>query len=64
MSGSRRPAGSPVGEPVTASAASGGMLAVSLPSSLLASGDYRLAVEDAGSGNVLATYRFRAVSKR
>ena len=53
-------AGGPVGEPVTASAASGGMLAVSLPSNLLAPGDYRLAVEDAGSGAVLATYRFRA----
>lgn len=56
--------GHSVGEPVTASAASGGMLAVSLPSSLLASGDYRLAVEDAGTGDVLATYRFRAISKR
>ena len=56
--------GHSVGEPVTASAASGGMLAVSLPSSLLASGDYRLAVEDIGSGDVLATYRFRAIPKR
>ena len=52
-----------VGEPVTANAASGGMLAVSLPSSLLTPGDYRLAVEDAGSGAVLATYRFRAAPK-
>jgi hypothetical protein len=56
--------GHPVGEPVTASAASGGMLAVSLPSALLSSGDYLLAVEDAGSGNVLATYRFRAAPRR
>jgi hypothetical protein len=39
------------------------MLAVSLPSSLLASGDYRLAVEDAASGHLLATYRFRAIPK-
>ena len=55
--------GHPVGDPVTAGAASGGMLAVSLPSSLLASGDYRLGVEDAASGHLLATYRFRAVPK-
>ena len=52
--------GRSVGEPVIAGSASGGMLAVSVPSSLLASGDYRLAVEDVGSGAVLATYRFRA----
>lgn len=55
--------GHPVGDPVTAGAASGGMLAVSLPSSLLASGDYRLAVEDAASGDLLSTYRFRATPK-
>lgn len=56
--------GQSIGDPVTASPASGGMLAVSLPSSLLVPGDYRLAVEDAASGNRLATYRFRAVLKR
>jgi hypothetical protein len=56
--------GQSVGEPVTASPASGGMLAVGLPSPLLVPGDYRLAVEDAASGNRLATYRFRAVPKR
>jgi hypothetical protein len=55
--------GHPVGDSVSAGAASGGMLAVSLPSSLLASGDYRLAVEDAASGHLLATYRFRAIPK-
>ena len=54
----------PVGGAVTASAASSGMLAVSLPSVLLAPGGYRLAVEDAGSGELLATYRFRAAGKR
>ena len=52
--------GHSVSDPVAASAASGGMLAVSIPSNLLAAGDYRLAVEDAGSGKVLVTYRFRA----
>jgi hypothetical protein len=57
-------AGRPVGEPVTASAASGGMLAVGLPSSLLAAGDYALAVQDAGSGAALAAYRFRVVANR
>lgn len=56
--------GQSVGEPVTASPASGGMLAVSLPSPLLVPGDYRLALEDAASGSRLATYRFRAVPKR
>lgn len=57
-------AGRSVGEPVTASAASGGMLAVGLPSSLLAAGDYALAVQDAGSGAALAAYRFRVVANR
>lgn len=52
--------GHSVSDPVAASAASGGMLAVSIPSTLLASGDYVFAVEDAGSGRVLVTYRFRA----
>lgn len=56
--------GQPIGEPVIANAASGGMLAVSLPSSLLASGDYQLAVEAAGSSEILATYKFRAVPGR
>ncbi|MEO8191069.1 MAG: hypothetical protein ABI682_12070 [Acidobacteriota bacterium] len=55
--------GHPVGDPLTADVASGGMLAVSLPSSLLAAGTYRLAVEDAASGHLLATYRFRAIPK-
>lgn len=52
--------GHSVSDPVAAGAASGGMLAVSIPSTLLAAGDYRLALEDAGSGKVLVTYRFRA----
>ena len=56
--------GVPVGGVLTAGAASSGMLAVSLPSSLLAAGGYRLSVEDARSNEPLVTYRFRAVGKR
>jgi hypothetical protein len=53
----------PIGDAVTASPTTGGMLAVSLPASLLAAGDYLLAVEGLGPDRTetLATYRFRAV---
>ena len=56
--------GRAVSEPVAASEASSGMLAVSVPSSHLPPDGYRLAVEDSASGNVLVTYRFRTVGRR
>ncbi len=58
--------GRPVGDALTASAASSGMLAVSLHSSLLARGDYVLTLEGLGTGSArdLATYRFRAALRK
>ena len=53
-------AGRPVAPPLTASATPEGMLAVSLPASLLAPGDYTVTVEGRdGATPPLATYRFR-----
>jgi hypothetical protein len=57
--------GRPIGERMDAGAASGGMLAVSLPPAMLPSGDYVLAVEGTRGGrtDTLATYRFRVSRK-
>ncbi len=56
----------PIGDALTASAASGDMLAVGLPPGLLPAGDYVLTLEGLGAGSVkdLATYRFRAVLRK
>lgn len=53
--------GRPVGGPLTASAASDGMLAVGLAPGLVADGDYVLTLEDVGfaAPKELASYRFR-----
>jgi hypothetical protein len=57
--------GRPIGERIDAGTASGGMLAVSLPSAMLASGDYVLAVEGTRGArtDTLVTYRFRVSRK-
>jgi hypothetical protein len=57
--------GRPIGEAAPARAASGRLLAVSLPSERLTSGDYVLEVEglDGNEFVSLARYRFRAVAK-
>jgi hypothetical protein len=56
----------PIGNALTASAASGDMLAVGLPPGLLSAGDYVLTLEGLGTGPArdLATYRFRAVPRK
>jgi hypothetical protein len=56
----------PIGNPLTASAASGDMLAVGLPPGLLSAGDYVLTLEGLGAGPArdLATFRFRAVPRK
>jgi len=56
----------PIGDALTASAASGDMLAVGLPPGLLPAGDYVLTIEGLGAGSArdLATYRFRAVLRK
>lgn len=55
-----------IGDALTASAASGEMLAVGLPPGLLPAGDYVLTLEGLGAGPArnLATYRFRAVLRK
>lgn len=55
----------PIGEAMDALPATGRMLAVSLPSSLLAPGDYVLAVEGLtpGGAEAVATYRFRVTHR-
>lgn len=57
---------SPIGDALTASAASGDMLAVGLPPGLLSAGDYVLTLEGLGAGppQDLASYRFRAVLRK
>jgi hypothetical protein len=57
--------GRPIGERMNAGTASGGMLAISLPSAMLTPGDYVLAVEGTRGGRTgpLATYRFRVSPK-
>jgi len=56
----------PVGDPLTAGAASGEMLAIGLPPGLLVAGDYLLTVEGLGTGpaRALATYRLRAALRK
>jgi len=56
----------PVGDALTASAASGDMLAVGLPPGVLPAGDYVLTLDGLGAGSTrdLATYRFRAVLRK
>ncbi len=56
----------PIGDALTASAASGDMLAVGLPPGLVPAGDYVLTLEGFGAGPArdLATYRFRAVLRK
>ena len=56
----------PIGDALTASAASGEMLAVGLRPGLLPAGDYVLTLEGLGAGPArdLATYRFRAVLRK
>lgn len=58
--------GRPIGDALTASPASGEMLAVGLPPGLLSAGDYVLTLEGVGTGRTrdLATYRFRAVLRK
>ncbi len=58
--------GRPVGDVLTPSRASGDQLAVALPSSLLAPGDFALTIEGLATGGraePLATYSFRAARK-
>jgi len=56
----------PIGNALTASGASGDMLAVGLPPGLFPAGDYVLTLEGLGAGSSrdLATYRFRAVLQK
>jgi len=56
----------PIGNALTASSASGDMLAVGLPPGLFPTGDYVLTLEGLGAGPArdLATYRFRAVLQK
>jgi hypothetical protein len=56
----------PIGDALTASAASREMLAVGLPPGLLPAGDYVLTLEGLGAGRArdLATYRFRAALRK
>ena len=55
----------PVGDAMTADATAGGMLAVTLPSKLLETGDYRLSVEGLTQDRLepLATIPFRVVRR-